>query len=343
MHAAPAGTRTRGRRHRARLPQRRRRPLPGQAHHRRAPPGQCRHLRGRPQPRRGQALLSIARLPGRVAGRRHAGDGRRPLDRCLHAAHARPLRVHRHRLDRPIRDLATRPRRAGRGGPRGRPRPGRRRPLHSSADARRRTRDRSLAGRPGPTPRSRHADRPPHRGRPGRDVAAAPGRPTLAGWRRAKRRVPSRRRAPARKVRRLVRDVSPLGRHGSLPQCDARGSGRAAARHRRNGLRRPVSASDSSDRPDRPQGPARPAAGARGGSRQPVGRGQRRGRPLRHRAESRHAGGLRPVRRAGPGGRPRDCPRSGCALLTRPSVRARAPRMVPATCRRLAPARRESA
>ena len=62
------------------------------------------------------------------------------------------------------------------------------------------------------------------------------------------------RRARARALRRLVRDVPALGRHRSDAQRDVRRGRGPAALRRVDGLRRPVPAADPSDRPQLPQG-----------------------------------------------------------------------------------------
>ena len=105
------------------------------------------------------------------------------------------------------------------------------------------------------------------------------------------------RRARARAVRRVVRDVPALGRHRPVAQRDVRRGRGAAALRRVDGLRRAVPAADPSDRPQLPQGPEQFAdAGARR-SRQPVGDRLGGRRPHGGRAGARHARGLRSLRR----------------------------------------------
>ncbi len=119
------------------------------------------------------------------------------------------------------------------------------------------------------------------------------------------------------------------GRHGTF----ARRREPARAR-RRHGLRRRLPAADPSDRPGAPQGPQQRADVPAGRAGQPVGDRRRRGRARRRASRPRHAGRLRPVRRAGARARPGSRPRLRHPVLARSSLRARAPRVV------LPPARR---
>ena len=146
---------------------------------------------------------------------------------------------------------------------------------------------RAAAGRPDPrdggrSPAARGAPRRV-RGRRGRGPPRAPA--PQRGGRGDPRHLPRPRgvdgirpgarggRGPApRPVRRLVRAVPALPEPGAGPSRHLPGLHRAAAGHRRHGLRRGLPAADPPDRPELPQGPQQRA---RGGPRRPrVARGR---------------------------------------------------------------------
>ena len=159
--------------------------------------------------------------------------------------------------------------------------------------------------------------------------------------------MPSARRhgrAGASPLRCLVRDVPPLGVARAGPARHVQGRRGAAALRRRHGLRRPLPAADPPDRPELPQG----------AEQHPDPGPERPGQPLGHRLGPR--GGTRrstpssarstistawSPRARGPGHRDRAGHR--LPVLARPSLRQRAPRVVPPPARRHHQVRREPA
>ena len=162
------------------------------------------------------------------------------MDRRLPRRFPGPPRVYHRGVGRPLPDLAARPLQEDRG------RPGRR----QRAAGRRRAR--AAGRRPRPGPGGRLA--PPARGRP--EGPGGPGRAHPGGARPPARRgdvalprPPGRpdlrahagrgRRARAGPLRRLVRDVPPLGLHRARAARDLQGRRGAAPLRRLDGLRRP--------------------------------------------------------------------------------------------------------
>ena len=210
------------------------------------------------------------------------------------SSRVRRLRVHRRGLDRSVRDLAARPDQEGRRrtGRRERAARGQRRsfarPQRGEAYAAELTRLRPSCRRTTPPRRVTAAPRGARTGWRRPTAAADPLRPRAAGARRARTRA----------VRRVVRDVSAVGRHAIrraaprstkrrrvLPYIAAMGFdvlylppihpiGRSFRKGRNNALE------------PRPGDPGSPWA-----------IGSRRGRPHGDRARARHAGRLRPLRR----------------------------------------------
>ena len=170
--------------------------------------------------------------------------------------------------------------------------------------------------------------------------------PEIAGPRRARAAARVRvgltgilpaRRARARALRRLVRDLPPL--RGRAPRREDRRvglrhlpvRGRAAARDRRHGLRRRLPDADPPDRHDRPQGPQqlphRPARRPRIPLRHRLARRRARRDPPR----PRHVRGLRPLRRRGA---PRSAWRWRSTSRCRPPPTTRGCRRTPTSSRR---------
>ena len=136
------------------------------------------------------------------------------------------------------------------------------------------------------------------------------------------------RRARARALRRLVRDLPPL--RGRARTTTKTGEwivghpphrGRAAARHRRDGLRRRLPDADPPDRHDRAARAATtPSTPQPGDPGIPVRHRLARRRPRRDPPRPRHVRGLRPLRRRGGRARARGRPRHRAAGLPRPPV-----------------------
>ena len=165
----------------------------------------------------------------------------------------------------------------------------------------------------------------------------------LAASRRRSLRADGLRRDPrdpgrfrARLVRVLVRALPALV--GRL-----RRGREAAAGVRQAGLRRALPAARPPDRADAPQGPQQLADRAALRPGQPVGHRRRGGRAHGAEPRARQRGGLRPPDRARRRGRHLHRARPRAQLLARPSLAARASRLVPPPARRHAQVRREPA
>ena len=156
--------------------------------------------------------------------------------------------------------------------------------------------------------------------------------------------VRARCRAPAGRLRQLVRAVSALATGRSGAARHVRRRDRAPAGNPRHGLRRAVLPADPSDRHDQPQGPQQRAARRAGRRRQPLcdRRRRRAGTTRSIRSSARWTTSARWSRRRSEQ-RAGDRARLRHPVLARPSLAARAPGLVPLAARRLDPLRREPA
>ena len=147
----------------------------------------------------------------------------------------------------------------------------------------------------------------------------------------------------ARALRRVVRDVSALGRPRSDPQRALSARRPPTAAHRRSRVRRRLPAADPSDRPQLPEGTQQRARAPRRAILAVRGRLDRRtaATPPSTRASARSTISTRSVARRRPA-RPRGGARSRLAVLARPPVGSRAPRVVPPPAGRHASSTREN-